>query len=471
VDAFAESRQSVPMDLCSRLIEFGDNHNSAAFLFRTMGNLLEREVISGADLTSQRNLWQAVLKSICGASGQGEAIEFLTSCIVSCSISGSSKALEATHLGATMRGIAILLTGMCIQKRGLDAPSPTSGVELDEILHRISTTSSIRMLSLNLSHDIFKSIQCPFFLGSLVLHVIRSRPSDGVGYMNVELISAAALAMDSVRDLRSTTDMDNFISNLALCIGRSDPDAGDRLLFGIVRRLLDFTDNHLARPSTVLRSLALNGAMDYSEKRMTRETISFAEEVEDDILHSTRVMIEESLISKSKHNEYRWEEGLCEWIAVTPVTGTAVRRKSLELSCISGADLSCCAEKEAKVNTARKAKNSAKWKCNYDGASALTGKICAPTNSSHAHLLLASVRDSCPFDNASWDKDIGDTDLDELAYSAKKPCKASGDVRVRAVRTMNHVEAIDRPLKMFRYAQRSSLAPIDFDGSDDELGW
>lgn len=471
MEAFAERQRSVSIDLCSKIIGLGEGHNSAAFSFRTIGHLLQRQVISGVDLSSQRELWQAVLKSIGRTSGQAEAIDFLTLCITSSSIGSSSRDLNGTNFGATMRGIAILLTCMCIRQRGLEAPPPICGVELDEILHRIATISSIRMLSLKGSVDVFKSIHCPFFLGSLILHIIRSCDSGGMGYMNVERISAAALAVDDVGDLRLTTDMENFISDLALCIGRSDPDEGDRLLFGIVRKLLDFADNHLARAAAVLRSLALKGAMAYSEKRMTRKTISFAEEVEDEIIHPTGLMTQDSLISKSEQREYRWEEGLCEWIAVTPRTEKNEHRNSLDDACDSGVDLSFSNETEVQINTLRSGENPAKRKRKSDEASIQTSKICTSTNFSPDHLLVASVRDNYLLNSTPWTTEIGDTDQDELAFSTKEDCKARSSARTRTVQTLNLAKNLDYRLKMYQYGKRSRPAPKYFDDSSDELGW
>ncbi|KAH9832383.1 hypothetical protein Tdes44962_MAKER02046 [Teratosphaeria destructans] len=172
--------------------------------------------------------------------------------------------------------------------------------------------------------------------------------------------------------------------------------------------------------SQLLRRMALDGAIAYAETRQSKESFMFVEEIEDLVLHGASLHTISTPAAKPQI-DYRWEEGICEWVAQTPAAVKANEQTSGSTTVV-------------------------------------------------AHLQDSSDNDTL----VTIEGEGNDTDVDELAFSVQKP-KAQKKRKVDCSSTKSQPF---RPRKTWRRqcsegtlssSSGGSLCPSD-DASDDELG-
>lgn len=118
----------------------------------------------------------------------------------------------------------------------------------------------------------------------------------------------------------------SFICGVARCCGRARSEDPFEIVQSIVRDLIEaskliYNDGQTRK---ICSDVALGAAFAYSEDTSRPNHLDWALQVELDITGKTASTPIHSLVrtpARSKRNsrsEYRWEEGICEWIAMTP---------------------------------------------------------------------------------------------------------------------------------------------------------
>ncbi|KAK5018264.1 hypothetical protein LTR39_001081 [Cryomyces antarcticus] len=118
----------------------------------------------------------------------------------------------------------------------------------------------------------------------------------------------------------------SFICSIARCCGRAFRDDGFSTLQKLVQALVSC-------PTTVpggalfLHDVATNSAMEFAQLTESAEHLTFARTFQQSVRDSgvlelsTNVAFKSNVVygTPAKANGFRWEEGICEWIAITPV--------------------------------------------------------------------------------------------------------------------------------------------------------
>lgn len=126
-----------------------------------------------------------------------------------------------------------------------------------------------------------------------------------------------------------SSDLDapsKFLSSIAQCCAASIPENGPRILERTVDHLLAYSSEVPAEIS-LTRGVALHAALDFAEKTNDSYFIAYARDLEDKICGSEsamQVFAPDNRGSRSKPvpKGFRWEQGLCEWVAATPDLAT-----------------------------------------------------------------------------------------------------------------------------------------------------
>ena len=116
----------------------------------------------------------------------------------------------------------------------------------------------------------------------------------------------------------------SFISNLAICCGQSLNFNAQDILEDFVHKIAMASAVGPTSHKHFLQQLALETALTFSALAMSREAKMFANKMEKAMsqpgsLPLVSGSVRRPMVSKDQHESYRWEEGLCEWIAATPL--------------------------------------------------------------------------------------------------------------------------------------------------------
>lgn len=129
----------------------------------------------------------------------------------------------------------------------------------------------------------------------------------------------------------TTEDLSNFICNLALCCGQSLSFDAQDILEDLVHSIMAKSDILLDQEKSFLQRLALETALVFAALSTSRKSRVFADKMEQTVKQHGRLSnVSQPKKQKlaqdvSKRGGFRWEEGLCEWIAATPFSSRKQR--------------------------------------------------------------------------------------------------------------------------------------------------
>ena len=139
-------------------------------------------------------------------------------------------------------------------------------------------------------------------------------------------IAAALTSLCEPNSLEASSEVATFVASIARCCARASPGQEFDHLQRLVYHLVSVANEKTA--STEARHLfachASTAAMAYAEQTGDSSHVDWALEIEEDVMKQGRVSAR--TIAKTPRKEgkaqsqgYRWEEGICEWIAKTPI--------------------------------------------------------------------------------------------------------------------------------------------------------
>lgn len=137
----------------------------------------------------------------------------------------------------------------------------------------------------------------------------------------------ALLADSTLRYEDSIAHTAGFVTRLALCCGQSASIDSLEVLREMTGLLLDAAAAAEEESEKLfLHQVSMRSAKSYTKHSASREARLLARDVEDMVVHTTPLTSipctkVDAALTSANHG-FRWEEGLCEWIAATPfVTG------------------------------------------------------------------------------------------------------------------------------------------------------
>ncbi|TKA31069.1 hypothetical protein B0A50_02037 [Salinomyces thailandicus] len=305
-----------------QLYSLGDSQSADAYVLRTLSTFLESNARVLDNNVVRTWAFQIFFRAVLREGERAEA-EFFLQTLLRVASTGSGEILEET-----LRSVVVLLGAAVEGQRSEGGKMARRGNALVELLDRTVCHS---LLSAGENEDL-RSLR-PFVLVSFITR-LSSKPDQSLKTVAVQTEDLLAL-LDSTRNSDWTPSNESLVSGVALCIGRWDGQAADAFLVRTVDSLLQ-----MATPSTcsvgtssMLRALALSSVSAYAEQRQDKEILMYAEEVEDLVAEGAgrmqEVGVRTPVARKPKREMFRWEEGLCEWIAKTPFG--AVAKVKMEL--------------------------------------------------------------------------------------------------------------------------------------------
>ncbi|RMY99519.1 hypothetical protein D0862_07089 [Hortaea werneckii] len=236
---------------------------------------------------------------------------------------------ESVEKQPGLRDLAILLAAASVGQSGGSEIAYDRGQHLCESLQRTAINVLFRKGYKELRRQKLEPVAKAFLLASIVasLRVNQTR-APLIDYAPEEVIQTV------LRQADAHCSDESFITDVALCITRWDTASGDSFLTATAEALLDLTRKCSQETSKSLRNLILANVRAYSERRQDKDILMFAEEIEDmvadcDGADTKTITVKTPAPKPSKRDMFRWEEGLCEWIAKTPLNGVAAKKIEL----------------------------------------------------------------------------------------------------------------------------------------------
>ncbi|KAI7350509.1 hypothetical protein KC354_g12822 [Hortaea werneckii] len=372
-----------------------------------------------------------------------------------------------------LRDLAMLLAAASAGQSGESEVAHGRGQHLLESLQRIAINVLFRNGDQGIRCQKLEPVANAFLLASIVasLQVYQTR-TPLLEYAPEKVIQTV------LRQADIHGSDGSFITDVALCITRWDTASGDSFLATTTEALLDLGHKCSQETAKSLGNLVLANVRAYSERRQDKDILMFVEEIEDIVADcdgddTKSITVRTPAPKPSKRDMFRWEEGLCEWIAKTPLNGVAAKKLELgqktpaaERAAPKGfATLPTPPESD---DTSMDQKQHALADKKPNSRRSINGK--PESDSTQANVKRPQKRASLPKTVTPDEKENtvptamyeSESELDELAMSTKKP---------RYAYTLPKQALRCRGMTSKRTSSGSSTAWEAEDlGSEDELG-
>ena len=474
-----------------KLLDVAENYTCGGSTLRRLTDLLVCGFVTVHDLTVQTEVWRVFFRAIALSCDRAEAVEFLNTYMLTAWKRGFTQGSACDHhvIRRDFRGVAVLLTAMASSRY---EPGEAFQDSLDHDLRRLAVHAALievdsnQHLEENHARTQYDgSLLSPFLLSGLILEVGGREDLSTIQRLDVEML--ARLLGHSNRpeytkpvNAQLQSGLDFFISDVAICVARWNQEASDNFLSETIRKLLRTSESLNSPPATtMINDLALGSAKAYAESRGDKGSVIFAEEVEEMVLHGARVLTPITPGAPgSNKDRYRWEEGLCEWIARTPFSMVATTNRA---GGPSSACITHCATVASDYHVPKPVPLTAfhrvfDTKCAARKHRVTKRAIVELDGVSHARQQIQRQKMQCQrrdprmvatmSDDSDTQTDLSD-ELDELAFSVKRraPPKL---VVPELVRKATGVES--RQVELLKRASSGSSGWSTLDDSGDELG-
>ena len=409
--------------ILEQYLTFAKENKAEAMVLRTLQLDLDSGVLSHAHL--RQEILHIVLRAATRPSDCPDATRFIQRCIDGATCGSTEK-----HSG--LRDLAILLAAASVGQSAGSEIACDRGQHLLESLQRIAINVLFRNGHQGIRGQKLQPVANVFLFASIVAS-LRVNPTRMplVEYAPEEVIRTV-LRQANVHD-----GDESFITDVALCITRWDTASGDSFLIATTEALLDLGHKLSQETAKPLRNLVLANVRAYAERRQDKDILMFAEEIEDivadcDSDDTKTITVKTPAPKPSKREMFRWEEGLCEWIAKTPLNGVAA--KKLELGQNTPADQHAAPKGFAALPTPPESDDTStdqKRHALADKKDSSRRSINGKPNrdAPNTNLTRPTKRPSVPKTVTPDEKENmvpstmyeSESELDELAMSAKKP--------------------------------------------------
>jgi hypothetical protein len=310
------------------MLPFAWTHKSFGRVFTFLRELLESGDVLFSNLMGHYSLWHMLMDALLQDNGLDEAVAFLARCVY---LAGEDSSLQLpTSLHKKLQKTIQLVAAKAAKKE-----TPPS---LIQALHRIATYTIV--LRPGPPAGPYAKDGYPpdfpdtmFWLTSVLFHLLGHPTPQDLTMATVEqLVNRLSLSAGIVgkphpeNNIMFKLPNESFLSEIARMLSLTDPATADNLLFIVVRRLLQLAEQ---RPDPIsaatLAGLTLDAAKAYAQGRKSKASLMFAEEVEDTVVRHLTGASTPAPNGRVKR-DWRWEEGLCEWVAKTPGSAQLLRK-------------------------------------------------------------------------------------------------------------------------------------------------
>ncbi|KAF2486566.1 hypothetical protein BDY17DRAFT_321346 [Neohortaea acidophila] len=298
-----------------------------AFLFRTLTPALQQGIVKWISLAQNGSLWKEWQELLFTSSNE-TAMMFLETYTVTSIREASSCASEGgkhRHNGI-LRTFIIGLTELAWRSREQGSLNGDA-----KHVHRLAAATSLaleRLLDDSEAQREQKAcatiIAHPFLMGSIVLQLAGVAADTSMALPDVpalfQLLSGAAYD-DSHRHVAGTRPSREaaFICRCAEDFARTDSTSAIDFLRSVVNGLLGRVHDNDCELTASLRHLAAETVMQWTETHDDNASYALAEDFESALNDCKTPSATRAVPAVSgKPVSYRWEEGLCEWVAKTP---------------------------------------------------------------------------------------------------------------------------------------------------------
>ncbi|KAL1297024.1 hypothetical protein AAFC00_004616 [Neodothiora populina] len=236
----------------------------------------------------------------------------------------------------TMDSLLMILTAMAIIPDRQDdccndSPADASW-HASMLIHSLSMTVLMRPaakgnLGQRHGHKMPSSQYTMFKVLTAMLIVLIKHTHAGCTISGVEIDElVSAMCGISSSDRTAMEEAACFISDLAFCCGQSLQFDAQDILEDLVQTLMTTSTALSVEWKMFFQQIALETALTFAKVTRTRKSKDFVQLVEQSVLRegSMPVKLQPAQYGRAQdvkpRNNFRWEEGLCEWIAATPFT-------------------------------------------------------------------------------------------------------------------------------------------------------
>jgi len=298
---------------------FSREYGTESAFIQSVAALLRSGRLSPQDVDAEHSVWSEVMAALVRPGAQSAGIRFLESYLEACG--RQTPSLPASQV---FQSFVTVLAVMALTETEAVSDPRSARQSIAHVVHSVATHIGLVPNT---------EVGCAgklFMTGSLILsicsfHQDTEYVSLGIAHL-VNNIGALHTKSDDGVKMKQPSAAAIFLRNIGSRVGVLDRESGDALFEHMVRSTVEASAALSVHTMGFLKTLARDSALAYADQHNTKRSLAFVEEVEEMTLH-----IATSGISKtpnrqanSKLDRYRWEEGLCEWVAGTPSSSSAI---------------------------------------------------------------------------------------------------------------------------------------------------
>ena len=329
-------------DRVAKLVDFCIDLDCKAFMFQFLRNLLRRGLFLDCDLRRHTDVWREMFHAMTERATRSDALTFFEGYALECIRTDCTpNALTRCQAERTkfLQGVTVIIT--TLGWTNYDGRQASDGVSTDLVQLANRMAFSAYQMRVRLSGDVqlyrerhvlhrMQSFQL-FWTSSLVLHSLDLEGDSSLGFLGFETVVELLLTEEKFAPSlphchKSTANIPEFFCEMANCVAYAGKAAGQELLKDVVTGLLEASKTCSVTAANFLKKLAVNSAWAWTKHCGDNNSHAFAEDVENSAFCYTRSDgVLRTLGSPQKPTRYRWEDGLGEWIATTPLAGSTIR--------------------------------------------------------------------------------------------------------------------------------------------------
>ena len=326
----------------ARLLAWSKILDCIGFFFCTVRERLECGRLQMHEFTECPSVWQDLVKALARKSSRSNAAQFLEAYTLACvndqceTTGGTDelRILDRLNRDEILQNVIILVTALCWTSEDGTSQSTNVADRLSFRVHWMAIGACRRNndqvdegAQIANAPRIMLHCMEPLLTSSIVLQaLITNAASDCLGLLPTEAIwnhltarSRSPSQSSNQQAIRSARAQ--FVCSTAKCIAHISQLSANGFIKDISASLLSVGEHTPEHVEAFLKQFAVDIAAAWANYRCDNESYTFADEIEQAAFYGAPTnSIAQSVGSAQKPTEYRWEETIEEWVAMTPLS-------------------------------------------------------------------------------------------------------------------------------------------------------
>jgi hypothetical protein len=302
----------LPLETLDKFVRYTERTN---YYQRQMVELITTGILPVSWLSTKdfASVWTSVFRSLAADPSNRDATAFMCSMLPAICTSGMSSSTKRDEWTPDQNMLSVLNTTLTSVLTTLSAMSLLNSRHTRPILQLL------RSVIVD-CHSVDPTLGGNHTSLIAVANVLLDTEVQSVGCAKHINVVLGSLSSSSLAGQRLKNDVTDFICGIARCCGRGFLEDGFNFLKTMLERLRTLLTVDLAEGDLVLREIIVDCAFSFAQYMPDRKHLQYAQNTRLEVLGiHVPAGSSSSKCNPDREAFFRWEEGISEWVTVTPV--------------------------------------------------------------------------------------------------------------------------------------------------------